>query len=358
MLAFLSIMLMGILLTEPTQMPLFETPPIIDGSVGSNEWDNAYVFPDEFTEVRPDFGKKWDEKTVVRAGYDKDNFYVLFEVHQDTASLVERKGTRDAEMDQDAVAVFLDPLGNKNEYYFISFGLSGAIMDLRMMRATLGESEDITWNADVYSEVKKSDFGYIVEAKIPFYNFRRKAGKENLWHINLWRRMESQNREAMCMPLRALERDAWYEDVVPIVFKGIGAREKIRITPYGIYGSTLDTAYTEQGAAGFDMKVPVGATGVANFAFNPDFSQLEGDPLQFTFNIQYALYYPEYRPFFIEERSVFETDLDIFYSRKIQNPLIAGRYTYKGAENQVGALFAYDEAEQVQNMGRVSQKPF
>lgn len=148
-------------------------------------------------------------------------------------------------------------------------------------------------------------------------------------------------------PLPELSNEAEFESLIPIVLTGIGGREKIEVTPYGIYGSTFDSLTTKQGDAGFDMKVPLGATGVANFAFNPDFSQLEGDPLQFDFYTQYAFYYPEYRPFFIEEKGVFQTDRPLYYSRTIQNPFLAGRYTYKDPQNQAGVIFAYDEEDTI-----------
>jgi hypothetical protein len=74
-------------------------------------------------------------------------------------------------------------------------------------------------------------------------------------------------------------------------------------------------------------------------AANPDFSQVEADAFQLDVNRQYALWYEEKRPFFLESSGAF----DNFYSRSIASPIWAGKVTGKAGNNTFGALVARDE---------------
>jgi hypothetical protein len=327
------------------EIPAFERPPIIDGDADVNEWTGAYVLSGYYTQVDPDFGQPIDDITVVRLGCDMHNVYVLFEVLQDTATLIEKKGTRDNVWAQDAAGIIIDPLGNRQEQYQIILGLSGTIMDGRKVRATTEGDCDWSWDADMTWTSARTDSGFTVEAQIPFSNFRCPAGEDIIWNINLFRKVQYRNSQTLYSPLKEHSSEAEYDALFPVVMRGIRVSERIDVTPYGIYGTKFDAETSQQGDAGFDIKIPLAASGVANIAFNPDFSQLEGDPIDFDFASQYAIYYPEYRSFFIEEKGVFETDWELYYSRTIQNPLVAARYTYKSPSNQGGIIFAYDEED-------------
>jgi hypothetical protein len=55
-------------------------------------------------------------------------------------------------------------------------------------------------------------------------------------------------------------------------------------------------------------------------AINPDFSQVEADAAQLDVNTQFALFYPEKRPFFLEGANIFATRFNAIYSRNIADP--------------------------------------
>lgn len=329
------------------EIPVFEYVPVIDGILESTEWNDAYVLSAYYTQVDPDFGQPIEDITVVRLGCDTDNLYALFEVLQDTTTLIEKKGTRDNVWAQDAAGIIIDPLGNRQEQYLIILGLSGTIMDGRKVRATTEGDCDWSWDADITWASARTDSGFMIEARIPFSNFRCPAGEDIVWNINLFRKLQCRNSQTLYSPLKELSNEAEYDALFPVMMKGVRFSEKIDVTPYGIYGTTFEDVTNQQADAGFDVKVPLAASGVANIAFNPDFSQLEGDPIDFDFASQYAIYYPEFRSFFIEEKGVFETDWELYYSRTIQNPLLAGRYTYKDPTHQGGIIFAYDEEDTI-----------
>jgi len=298
----------------------------------------------KYTEVMPEFGKLIDDSASMKMCYDKDNIYLLIDAKQDPSTFVEVNAVRDKGWLQDQIGIVIDPMGNGAEEFYIVFGLAGNIMDMRKMRK-ISDMEDGTWDCDVEYKVRKYDQGYIVEAKIPFKNFKISAGKEVKWGINFYRRVFHTNSQSFFNAISALNDDAEYDALMPVTMKDIGAGIKMDITPYGVYGAVVDSSIDDYGNAGIDAKININSSSVLNFAFNPDYSQLEGDPLIFEVNNHYARYCSEYRPFFVEETGVFKTSDRINYTRSTVNPYIAGKYTYKDPENQIGIISAFDKED-------------
>ena len=332
---------------EPIEIPLTEQAPTIDGQFQDGEWAQARVFEGPYIQFDPHFGEKTKESTAAWLMHDQENLYVAFEAFQDPVTFVEKKATRDKAYDQDQIGILIDPLGNRQEVYYFFFGVSGALGDIRAVRSiSSGDFEDPTWDGDLRYQVRKTGTGYVAEAAIPFANFRRSGKSEVAWNLNFFRRVEGRKEKSLFYPAPNMTNEALFESLKPVVLRGIAAmREPVEIRPYGIYGRDLSRTGEKNGDAGMDARIPVGTRSVANVAFNPDFSQLEGDPLQFDFNHRYALYYQEYRPFFIEEGGVFSNPSEIYYSRAVVNPFLAGRYTYKDEKNQAGVIAASDEQD-------------
>ncbi|MGE3063765.1 MAG: sugar-binding protein [bacterium] len=333
------------LYSQPIEIPSVAVPPVIDGECIPEEWSDAKKFDGRFVQICPDFGVMMDDSTYIRILCDKENLYVHIFAVQDTSTFIEVKGTRDNAYAQDGVGIIIDPLGNRKELYMIIVGLSGNIGDFRKRRSNLDSSEDVTWDGNIESAVKKSGNGYSVEMKIPFSEFRVGKSDDLVWNINFYRKIHSRGMQGTFIGMPELSNDAEYDAMFPVLIKGAKTTGKTEITPYGIFGAVIDSNVLSDGDAGFDLKSSVGSSGVINFAFNPDYSQIEGDPIMFDNNLQYALYYSEYRPFFVEETNVFASEQEIYYSRSIQNPFVAGRYTYKDNSLQSGVILAYDRED-------------
>ena len=81
--------------------------------------------------------------------------------------------------------------------------------------------------------------------------------------------------------------------------------------------------------AGVDVKWNPSATGAVDLTVNPDFSQIESDIAQITVNQRFAVFYPEKRPFFLEGFDLFDTPLQVAYTRTINAPRAGVRATGK-----------------------------
>ena len=57
---------------------------------------------------------------------------------------------------------------------------------------------------------------------------------------------------------------------------------------------------------------------------NPDFSHVEMDDPQVTINQRYEVYFPEKRPFFLENAGTFQTPERLFFSRRTKKRDLVG----------------------------------
>ncbi len=100
--------------------------------------------------------------------------------------------------------------------------------------------------------------------------------------------------------------------------------------------------------AGFDFRYNLTANLVANVALRPDFGQTEIDEENVSLS-RWELFYPEKREFFTEGAQVFNTPLQLFFSRRIGAVLpdnsehqvrFGGKVTGKVGKQQIGFIGA------------------
>ena len=93
---------------------------------------------------------------------------------------------------------------------------------------------------------------------------------------------------------------------------------------------------------------------VLDATYNPDFSQIESDAGQISLNNPYALFFEEKRPFFKEGSDVYAVDqftpgialdqfVNLFYSRTINDPLVAAKLSGKTGKITIGYTSALDQ---------------
>ncbi|RKX21530.1 MAG: hypothetical protein DRP35_04075, partial [Candidatus Zixiibacteriota bacterium] len=79
------------------------------------------------------------------------------------------------------------------------------------------------------------------------------------------------------------------------------------------------------------------------FSYNPDFSQVESDADQVDVNSTFGLYFSERRPFFQEGSDLFNTNINAVYTRSINDPQVAVKFTGQFNRTSIAYLFARDE---------------
>jgi hypothetical protein len=93
---------------------------------------------------------------------------------------------------------------------------------------------------------------------------------------------------------------------------------------------------------GVDSKFVLHDNLVLDVTANPDFSQVESDEPQITVNQRFEVFFPERRPFFLENSDYFKTPIDLFFTRRIGDPQFGARLTGKVGPYSMGILAADD----------------
>jgi hypothetical protein len=94
---------------------------------------------------------------------------------------------------------------------------------------------------------------------------------------------------------------------------------------------------------GLDLKKVFDDRLVVDLTVNPDFSQIESDQPQVTVNQRFEVFFPERRPFFLENADFFATPIDLLFTRRIGDPRLGGRVTGKIGRWGIGGLLVDDE---------------
>ena len=117
-------------------------------------------------------------------------------------------------------------------------------------------------------------------------------------------------------------------------------RELINLDPLNPYFSSRGL----EGTAGGEAKLILKDSIILDGTINPDFSDVESDKPQFTVNQRYPVYFPELRPFFLENANYFSTPILLVYTRNIVHPEYGIRLTGKIGGTNLG-FFAIDDRE-------------
>ncbi len=331
-----------------------DIPPVIDGVLDDPVWAQA---PTEtgFKTWRPDFGKDMHEKTVVYYAYDRENLYFAYRCYDSEPNKIKASVTaRDTINQDDWICLNLDTFNDKQSIYAFYVNPLGIQGDSRYE----GGREDFTIDVVWYSAGRIDDGGYTIEVRIPFKSirYRRREPVEMgiIFERSISRYSESGTYPALD-PARGLD---FLNRTRPLHFTEIKHYTLLEILPAFTYGRTslIDGGSLEPQKAKSELSLTAkyGLTSqlILDGTINPDFSQVESDAGQVDFNLRYALFYPEKRPFFLEGREKFTlaaTEEDnplqsVVHTRTIVDPIIGFKLNGKvGARDTIASIYAMDE---------------
>ena len=166
-------------------------------------------------------------------------------------------------------------------------------------------------------QVGRFDGGWTVEMEIPFKSLRYRPGPNQIWGVQLRRAIRRKNEWAYITPLPISAGGGpagifRVSDAATLVGLEVPSGSKnIEIKPYAIAGinGVVDTngqmPNAATGNAGLDFKYGVTQNLTADFTYNTDFAQGEGDEQQVNLT-RFSLFFPEKREFFLEGRGIFD----------------------------------------------------
>jgi len=315
-----------------------------------------------FIQNQPSDGKPATERTDAYLGYDDTNLYVVL-VCWDSHNRVQANLTRrepSTPFDSDDYAeIVLDTFQDQRHAFIFDINPKGVQADALW---TEGQGPDYSWDTLWYSRSKISQKGYVIWTAIPFRSLRFHPSNADQWGVILTRYIAHNNEYDNWPFVSAKLAGRLNQEATVTGFENVSPGRNMQFIPYveGTTFRTLDTndptqpkfdSASFQGKAGVDAKFVFHDSLVLDATVNPDFAQVESDEPQNTVNQRFAVFFPEKRPFFLENSNFFEAPLIAFalqtrlvFTRQIVDPSFGVRLTGKQGPWNLGFLVADDRS--------------
>jgi hypothetical protein len=301
----------------------------IDGDLSDPGWKNAATI-DKFYETSPGDNIPAKVKTIAYLTYDDRNFYIGIrcedpEPRKIRAPYVDRDNVIGTD---DNIAVFLDTRNDKRTAMELRVNPRGIQTDGIFNDANSNEDFSPDYFYDTAAKIDSG--GWSAEYRIPFSSLRYAHRDPQTWNILIWRNYPRDFRYAFHSAPIARESNCLICHAHPLVgLTGLPEAGHLVAAPYvtsqinerpsGDLGSPLKREPVRKDA-GLDVKWTPTANHAVDMTINPDFSQVEADVAQITVNQRFAVFFPEKRPFFLEGFDLFDTPIQVAYTRTITSP--------------------------------------
>ena len=328
-----------------------EGTPSLDGDVlGDPAWANA-VPVTGFRQTAPDEGEAASERTEVRIIFTEDTIYfgvVCYD--RDPGSIIVTTSRRDSSLsDSDSFQLILDtfrdrrnafvfgtsPAGQEYDGQVVNEGVGGSGLGRGAASLAGGGGFNLNWDGAWEVRAEISEVGWSAEFAIPFRTIRYPARQAQTWGVNFQRNIRRRNESAYWAPLPRqfnLFRLSLAGQLSGIEVLSSASRT-LELRPYvvgqAVHSDVVTTPDTTiVGDVGMDLKYTLTPSMTLDITYNTDFAQVEVDEQQINLD-RFSLFFPEKRPFFLENAGAFTVNngggpslanpgqTELFFSRRI-----------------------------------------
>lgn len=341
---------------RPVTIPKVSEIISIDGRIDEEIWKSAAVFKD-FIQTGPGDNTPPSKPTEVYMVYDEKHLYVAFKCFDEKDKIRASIAKRDNIFNEDNVRMWLDTYNDQRRAYVIAFNPHGIQQD-----GIYTEGQGADFSVDIVMESKGliQDWGWAVEAKIPFKSLRYAAGKDKLWGFNAARNIDRFNDEfdqwlpddrqisgflikhGKITGLDGIKYERTLEIVPSITLSETGRRTRVFPTTDANPDRFVNGPIKPD--LGVTVKYTLSPNITLDAAIKPDFAEIEADAPVITANQRFPIFFEEKRPFFLEGKEIFNSTLRVFDSRSIVDPDFAAKLTGKQGKTSFGFLVASDKA--------------
>lgn len=288
----------------------------IDGKLDEEIWDLAPVATD-FVMYSPDNGKPITdaEKTEVRVVYNNDAVFIAAKMYTSQPSKLYKEITlRDNFGSTDNFGVFINGFNDNQQDFRFYITAAGVQLDAVY---TVQTDQDFTWDAIWDSEVKITDFGWVVEMKIPYAALRFSSDKKQTWGINFFREVRK-TRQFFTWNLIDLKinNDCAQSGILTGI-DDIETPTRLFLIPYSSFYLNSGEGKKSRGEfkGGLDIKYGITDAFTLDAILVPDFGQTKFDNVLLNLG-PFEQQFSENRPFFTEGTDLFKKG-NLLYSRRI-----------------------------------------
>ncbi len=335
------------------RIPKISAPIKVDGVLDDAAWNEALRI-DVNNEFDPGRNVPAPVTTIAYLAYDEDNLYAGFRANApDPEEIRAHLTDRDAAFKDDFVGLIIDTFNDERRGYELFVNPLGVQMDLSLNELTQPE-EDTAWDA-IWDAAGRIDAeGYVVEMAVPFSSLRfQRTDGEQTWGIGPFRSHKRSLRSQIASTFMAPDNDCFVCQAPKVTgFEGVKPGRNLEIDPTAT-GQRTDRRIPfpegdfqngdEKGELGLTARWGITPNLTLSGAINPDFSQIEADAVELDVNTQFALFFPEKRPFFLEGSDFFQTPFSAVYTRTVAEPTWGAKLSGKEGKNAVGFFVAQDD---------------
>ena len=346
--------------TKPPPAPTtIATVPVIDqplklddfaGMVPRSELREKLAHVTGFIQQQPADGKPATEATEVWMAYSRSTLYFVFICHDSHPDQVRTHlARRENVQTDDNVVVLLDTFQDHRTGVMFQVNAAGVQADASWNEVSGPDySYDTVWDSE--SRVTKD--GWMALIAIPFRSLRFHAEQRD-WGVVFQRNLPRNSESDFWPRVAANVSGILTQEATLRGIEGVTGSHNFQLNPYALAQNErelIDVDPTNpyfssrhfEGTEGGEVKLVIKDSIVVDGTINPDFSDIESDQPQFTVDQRFPVYFPELRPFFLENASYFNTPITLVYTRNIAHPEYGVRVTGKLGRTNLG-VFAIDD---------------
>tara|TARA_R110002167_G_scaffold242290_3_gene447829 strand:- start:159631 stop:162042 length:2412 start_codon:yes stop_codon:yes gene_type:complete len=334
----------------------------VDGDFNEPAWQHATEVMLRY-ETSPGENTAAPVITTAKVYASNTSLYFAFTAHDPNPDNIRANlRDRDKSWGDDMVGIKLDTFNNARLAYQFFINPYGAQSDSIENELTGQESD--AWDGIWYSKGKLTKNGFQVEVQLPLrlFNFDD-SNPIQTWGIELIRFYP--RNETHRLSTHKIDRNVSCQLCQLGIASGLADATQgkdLQLTPSIVANQSQqrDVAQAQPWSdesnvdVGLDLRWGITPTTLLNATINPDFSQVEADAGQLDVNNTFALFFPEKRAFFLDNKDYFDTQLDLLHTRNISSPDYGVKLTSKTDNHTVAILAANDTQTQFLVPGNLS----
>lgn len=287
---------------------------VIDGKINEKIWESASNATD-FIMFEPDNGKPIspDKKTEVKVLYDNNAIYISALLYDNEPEKIQRELTnRDVFGVSDHFSVYINGFNDGQQDFRFFVSAAGVQMDCLATE----DYEDFSWDAIWDSEVTLTEFGWVVEMKIPYAALRFSKADKQTWGLNFMREIKRDVQKYTWNLVDTKIGAVITQAGILTGIENIKPPTRLFLIPY-VSGYYQEDDFNSDRTlkAGLDIKYGINDSFTLDAILVPDFGQTKFDNA--ILNLEpFEQQLEENRPFFTEGTDLFSKG-NLFYSRRI-----------------------------------------
>src|SRR5258706_7513059 len=320
-------------------IPHLEKGPTLNDFLGmqaSEEIAGKMLKVEGFQQRDPKDGAPISQKTEVYLGYTDKNLYVVgicFDT--ELRNIRARLARREAIQNDDQFGFVLDTFHDKKHAVFFYLNPLGVQQDgIWNEDSQMDFSFDMVWKSDAQLTRK----GYVVWFEVPFKSLRFSPQANQTWGIFFERDIQRNNEYAFYPHISSNAQGFLSQETQMDGIEKISPGRNLQFIPYASMRTFRELDDRDpnhphfhgkhiEPRLGFDAKGVIKDALVLHATVNPDFAQVESDDPQITTNQRFEVFFPEKRPFFLENSTFFNTPINLVFTRRIIDPEYGVRLT-------------------------------